>query len=285
MKELIYDVGMNNGDDTAFYLFQGHRVVAIEADPNMAQRARTRFEREIQQGLLTILNVGIAEAEGILQFWVSDLHPEWNSFDRQVASRNGSPHHAIDVPTAKFSRILREYGKPLYLKGDIEGHDKLCILDLDTNDLPRYISAESECFGECTASHIAADEVLEALYAVGYRSFKLIRQTDFSTLAWPRKPILHLFNDIFSSAAYGKLRMLGIAKIARRFTPAHKLALLNNGYDFKRGSSGPWGEATLGQWMPYAFAREAITAYRRSHFAANPSAPEYSFWCDWHATY
>jgi hypothetical protein len=30
---LIYDVGMNNGDDTAYYLRRGFRVVAIEPNP------------------------------------------------------------------------------------------------------------------------------------------------------------------------------------------------------------------------------------------------------------
>ena len=32
-KNLIYDVGMSNGDDTAYYLHRGFRVVAIEANP------------------------------------------------------------------------------------------------------------------------------------------------------------------------------------------------------------------------------------------------------------
>ena len=30
---LIYDVGMNNGDDTAYYLRRGFRVIAIEPNP------------------------------------------------------------------------------------------------------------------------------------------------------------------------------------------------------------------------------------------------------------
>ena len=33
MKDLIFDVGCNNGDDTDFYLRKGFRVVAIDADP------------------------------------------------------------------------------------------------------------------------------------------------------------------------------------------------------------------------------------------------------------
>lgn len=36
-RDLVYDVGMHNGDDTAFYVSQGYRVVAIEADPAQAE--------------------------------------------------------------------------------------------------------------------------------------------------------------------------------------------------------------------------------------------------------
>ena len=35
--DLIYDVGMHNGADTAFYLAKGFRVVAVEANPELVQ--------------------------------------------------------------------------------------------------------------------------------------------------------------------------------------------------------------------------------------------------------
>ena len=45
-RSLVYDVGMNNGDDTAYYLHLGYRVVAIDADPTLIERAKLRFEQE-----------------------------------------------------------------------------------------------------------------------------------------------------------------------------------------------------------------------------------------------
>src|SRR5262249_5480686 len=47
---LIYDVGMNNGDDTAYYLRRGFRVVAIEPNPALVATACERFRREIETG-------------------------------------------------------------------------------------------------------------------------------------------------------------------------------------------------------------------------------------------
>jgi hypothetical protein len=42
---LIYDIGMNNGDDTAYYLQRGFRVIAVEANPALVSQAIQRFER------------------------------------------------------------------------------------------------------------------------------------------------------------------------------------------------------------------------------------------------
>ena len=63
--DLIYDVGMNNGDDTAYYLHKGFRVVAVEAKTGQRYAAQTgitggysikvppghyRLELELQEG-------------------------------------------------------------------------------------------------------------------------------------------------------------------------------------------------------------------------------------------
>jgi FkbM family methyltransferase len=44
--KLIYDVGMHNGDDTAYYLRRGFRVIAIEPNPALVATAAERFRRE-----------------------------------------------------------------------------------------------------------------------------------------------------------------------------------------------------------------------------------------------
>src|SRR4051812_29464982 len=88
--DLVYDVGMHNGDDSAYYLRNGYRVVAVEANPLFAGRARERFAAEIADGRLTVLEVGIADGEGEASFWVCEDHTDWSSFDRSIAGRNGS---------------------------------------------------------------------------------------------------------------------------------------------------------------------------------------------------
>ena len=45
---LVYDVGVHRGDDTAYYLHKGYRVVGVEADPAMADHLRDRFSPRSQ---------------------------------------------------------------------------------------------------------------------------------------------------------------------------------------------------------------------------------------------
>jgi FkbM family methyltransferase len=135
-RDLIFDIGMNDGADTAYYLHRGYRVVAVEANPQLAEEARARFRREIAAGRLTVLGVAIAGTAGVLPFWICDSHSPWSSFDYEIASRDGSTCHQIDVECRPFSDILEEHGVPYFLKIDIEGTDHLCIRDLRSGDLP-----------------------------------------------------------------------------------------------------------------------------------------------------
>jgi hypothetical protein len=70
VSDLIYDVGLHYGDDTAYYLHKGYRVVAVDADPMMVEGCNRRFADEIRCGKLMILNLGIASTRGNLRFWV-----------------------------------------------------------------------------------------------------------------------------------------------------------------------------------------------------------------------
>ena len=53
--DLIVDLGAHNGDDTCYYLRKGFRVVAVEANPILAEQIRGRFHEAVRGGLLTVL--------------------------------------------------------------------------------------------------------------------------------------------------------------------------------------------------------------------------------------
>ncbi|MGH9537029.1 MAG: FkbM family methyltransferase [Terriglobales bacterium] len=278
--DLVYDVGMHNGNDTAFYLHQGYRVVAIEADPVFVEQAKWRFAQEIREGRLVILNVGIADEAGQAEFWICDDNSVWNSFDRNVAARNGSRHHALTVQTATFREILRDCGLPHYLKIDIEGNDGLCVQSLLGLPIPKYISLEAQCSADPDDSTEAELlTTLELLREAGYKRFKLISQVRFWAAGNVRGP--KWLHRVALSAAHGRLRALKLGRIAMTLTGRH--ILQSNGYKFEHGSSGPWGEITPGPWLSYKDARRTFLRARNWH--VSKSNGKYSFWFDWHATY
>jgi FkbM family methyltransferase len=142
-SDLIYDVGVHNGDDTGYYLHLGYRVVAVEANPMWAQRVSERFAHAVSSGRLTVVNVAIGSQPGEADFHISTVNDAWGSFDTQIASRGGA-FTTIRVPCVPFGGVLAEHGVPHYLKVDIEGNDRLCLQALGPGALPAFASVEMD---------------------------------------------------------------------------------------------------------------------------------------------
>jgi FkbM family methyltransferase len=278
---LIYDVGMGNGDDTAYYLSRGFRVVAIEANPVMVELTSRRFEREIATGTLSILNVGIRENEGELPFWICDSFSDWSSFALSVASRDGAAHHQIQITCRRFQSVLAEFGIPYYLKLDIEGKEICCLRDLTAfTDLPKYLSFEQSGW---------AKEALPLLRKLGYTGFKLISQRNYLAVEYPptqeevsqerARKLLQSRNPLLRAARKIGMRRWLESKIDR---PRRR-----NGWTFPVGSSGPFAEDIPGRWQSVdeitATLAKAYTDCQAGVVSEFWDSSRYSFWADLHA--
>ena len=160
---VIYDVGMHNGDDTAYYLRKGHKVVAIEANPALCDVARRRFADRLGDDL-EILNVGVAKEPGELEFFIHRRNSALSTFVPPRDAANAELWERLPVPTARLSDIVRERGEPHFVKIDIEHLDAVALDDLrNAGIVPAAISVEAHSF-----------DVLVALFRMGYAKFKLI---------------------------------------------------------------------------------------------------------------
>ena len=70
---LIYDVGMHRGEDTDFYLKRGHRVVGVEANPNLVVELKARFRSEIGSGQLRIIDKAVDKVIAEAKHLTGDL--------------------------------------------------------------------------------------------------------------------------------------------------------------------------------------------------------------------
>src|SRR5690242_20149568 len=117
VPDLIYDIGVHDGDDTAYYLHKGYRVVAVDADPTMVEACKQRFSADLRTGKLVLLNVGISLRRETLRFWLHKWNRPWSSFHRNPDWPD-EDCEVIEVDCVPFSEVLAEYGVPFYLKVD-----------------------------------------------------------------------------------------------------------------------------------------------------------------------
>ena len=225
MTPLVYDIGLHDGSDAAHYLRAGARVVAVDANPTMCAVVEKNFSDYIRTGQLTVINRGVAEQSGQLEFWVCDDVSEWSSFDRSIASRNGSKHHAISVNCGRIMDLISEFGVPDYMKIDIEGNDRVCIAGLTRAVAPKYISIEM--------NHGQGDKDIQRLAELGYRDFKVICQNN----SWHQAALRNLWFYKMGSKHFAVLPVRLLRQALARYLHGRRF-----------GESGPWGEKTSGSW-------------------------------------
>ena len=186
-QNLIYDVGMHQGQDTDFYLKKGFDVVAFEANPANVDFCKKRFSKEISEGRLTIVEGGIIELENWsgngqkIEFYRNEQTSFWGTTDKEFAYRNevmGTHNEKIEIKAVNFRDCLEKYGIPFYLKADIVGSERICLRALlEFENKPDYISIRSE---KVIWSNL--EEEFDLLEQLGYARFKAVQQdvTDFS---------------------------------------------------------------------------------------------------------
>jgi FkbM family methyltransferase len=237
MMKLIFDVGVCDGADSAYYLTQAERVVGVEASPVACAALRERFAAEIAEGRYILEEVGIADEAGVLEFWVCDDHPHWSSFRREIASREGCRHHKVEVPTVRFETLVRKHGAADYCKIDIEGHDILCLRHLEPDMAPPYISVEMDHGGDLIAEMVR----------LGYQDFKVISQRTLSPASPPLAGLVYSLPD-------------KVKHFVRRVDQKVRGRRHDGVWTFPTGSSGTFGERTPGRWLPANPAREVCAA-------------------------
>jgi FkbM family methyltransferase len=233
--DLVYDVGMHKGEDSAFYLAKGFRVVGFEADPELAAHCRRRLAPFLEAGRLEIVEGAIVDGASMppggdgaprrVAFHRNRDHSVWGTVHAEWAGRNerlGTASDRIEVDLVDFAEVLRRTGVPRYMKIDIEGADMVCVETLRRfRTRPDYLSIESD-----KTSLAAIRRELATLRELGYDRFQAVEQ---SAIPRTQRPPLPAREGV---------------DVEHRFEP---------------GSSGLFGAELGGRWRS---AREVLGQYR-----------------------
>jgi FkbM family methyltransferase len=163
-RDLIFDLGMYEGQDSNFYLSKGFRVVSLEANPELCRRNGEKYSKEIAEGRLTIVPKALwHEAGKQIPFYI---YSAWSSIYLDIAARENNPTTEVQVATTTVAELFEQYGVPRYLKCDIEGADKiLCDQLAGQRNKPDFVSVED---GDGVLARILA--------AAGYDRFQFVNQ-------------------------------------------------------------------------------------------------------------
>jgi FkbM family methyltransferase len=148
-------------------------TISIEANPELVERAKERLGDQIASKKLICVNVAISpEGKAVaLTLCGTDLGSS-SLYSNRIAHMQ--PTGAITVPGVTLHQLFEEHGVPEYLKVDIEGADRLCVLSLTSDKRPTFLSFE---VGD------DVDELISHAEAIGYHRFKIISQISFRELA------------------------------------------------------------------------------------------------------
>lgn len=173
--DLIFDLGMHKGEDAAFYLAKGFRVVGVEASAELCTSVEDRLGAYVRSGQLTIVNAAIAAEDGPVDFFVNPnsvwgtTQPEWADRNERLGSATSE---TITVDGIRCERLLETHGIPRYMKIDVEGADTQCLEALrSVEGRPAFVSIESE-----KRSWAALRREFDLFTELGYHGFKAVPQ-------------------------------------------------------------------------------------------------------------
>lgn len=232
VTDLIFDVGLHLGQDTAYYLKKGFRVVAFEANPELVSLAAERFAGPIAGGSLTIVSGAITDGPGdTVTFFTNPGMTIWGTTSGARAGSTGAHGEVtpITVPAIRFEEVLERWGVPYFMKVDIEGADTLCLdalLSVPERSRPVSVSIESD--KRDWEKLLAEFALLERL---GFNRFAVVQQ---ATVGAIQRPI-------------------------RRLDGSWVV------HDFEAQGSGPFGEDLAVSWLDGARARRRYRSIFRGY--------------------
>ena len=172
--DLCFDIGANYGRRTEIFLKLGARVVAVEPQDVCMQKLQKKYGNNKR---VILIKKAISDKHGEEELMISDSHTlssmskEWiNSIKSSdmffVSTQAFSWQKSAKVQVTTLNHLIKEYGKPAFLKIDVEGYEYKVLKSL--SEPIKMISFE---FTPTQVFILSAINIVEHLASIGEVKF------------------------------------------------------------------------------------------------------------------
>lgn len=156
MKKIIYDLGANEGKSIGYYLLKADLVIAVEANSELCSFIKKKYNNEILNNRLIVENSIVTnKASSFESFYISKIRSYFSTYvseeKRKKQYWNGKLVDKNDweeklVKSINIIELFQKYGKPHYVKIDLENFDQIILNEILNNDQfkPKFISSECQ---------------------------------------------------------------------------------------------------------------------------------------------
>jgi len=142
-SDLIFDIGANRGLKTRTFLELGARVIAADPDASNQKTLTERFlTYRLRKKPVVVVGKAVSDRNGHEILWVSEPGFEMNTLNLKWArtlardparfGRTFEFSQQTEVETITLEQMISTYGRPFYIKIDVEGHELNVLKGLQT---------------------------------------------------------------------------------------------------------------------------------------------------------
>jgi FkbM family methyltransferase len=167
--DLVFDIGAHVGDRIASFRRLGAKVVAVEPQPAMVKVLLKIYGKSYD---IKLEPVAIGRAAGEIELRINARNPTISTASEDfIRATEGAPgwqgerwNRTLRVPVTTLDGLIERYGKPAFIKIDVEGFEAEALAGLS-----QPVAALS--FEFTTIQKDVAQAALERCVALGYARF------------------------------------------------------------------------------------------------------------------